>query len=221
MVDMKAKSIGKGLGRWPDLPYCRNKIPSCCKIADISRWTILSERDAHPITASFRIPPGYRHPISSPLRPCQEIVRPAIYGCPLLSYHAVSYCPIMLVWEFGNLIHPAIIMTPIPLTLIGIIPGHWLLDAEFTATSMIGFIALAGIEVRSSILLVDFAKNEIHRSTEIREAVVRSGQIRMRPIWVTNLTLIVVPLGCISTSDALVPKATEADAGACCPLPPP
>ncbi len=160
---------------------------------------------------------------------------------------------ILLVWEFGNLIHPAIIMAPIPLTLIGIIPGHWLLDAEFTATSMIGFIALAGIEVRSSILLVDFAKNEIHRGTEIREAVVRSGQIRMRPIWVTNLTLmagssmllfdpifqgmaisllfgplvatsltlIVVPLGCISTSDALVPKAAEADAGACCPLPPP
>ncbi len=96
---------------------------------------------------------------------------------------------ILLVWEFGNFIQPAIIMAPIPLTLIGIIPGHWLLDAEFTATSMIGFIALAGIEVRNSILLVDFAKNEIHRGAGVREAVVRAGRTRMRPIWVTDLTM--------------------------------
>ncbi len=96
---------------------------------------------------------------------------------------------ILLVWEFGNFIQPAIIMAPIPLTLIGIIPGHWLLNAEFTATSMIGFIALAGIEVRNSILLVDFAKNEIHRGMSVKEAVMMAGQIRMRPIWVTDLTM--------------------------------
>ncbi|MCP3871310.1 MAG: efflux RND transporter permease subunit [Gammaproteobacteria bacterium] len=141
---------------------------------------------------------------------------------------------ILLVWEFGNFIQPAIIMAPIPLTLIGIIPGHWVLGAEFTATSMIGFIALAGIEVRNSILLVDFAKNEVHRGVSVQEAVIRSGQIRMRPIWVTDLTmmagamailfdpifqgmaisllfgpivatsltLVVVPLGCISAGKA-------------------
>jgi multidrug efflux pump subunit AcrB len=141
---------------------------------------------------------------------------------------------ILLVWEFGNFIHPLIVMAPIPLTLIGIIPGHWLLNAEFTATSMIGFIALAGIEVRNSILLVDFAKNEIHHGRTVKEAVLRSGQTRMRPIWVTNitmmagaaalmfdpifqgmaisllfgaliattLTLVVVPLGCISAAKA-------------------
>ena len=141
---------------------------------------------------------------------------------------------ILLVWEFGNFIQPAIIMAPIPLTLIGIIPGHWLLNAEFTATSMIGFIALAGIEVRNSILLVDFAKNEVHRGVSVREAVMMAGQIRMRPIWVTDLTmmagafailfdpifqgmaisllfgpivatsltLVVVPLGCISAGGA-------------------
>ncbi|OOY53786.1 efflux RND transporter permease subunit [Solemya velum gill symbiont] len=141
---------------------------------------------------------------------------------------------ILLVWEFGNFIHPAIIMAPIPLTLIGIIPGHWIMDAEFTATSMIGFIALAGIEVRNSILLVDFARNEVHRGTHHVEAVVTAGQIRMRPIWVTDLTMmagaaaiildpifegmaisllfgpivavpltmIVVPLGCISACNA-------------------
>jgi multidrug efflux pump subunit AcrB len=96
---------------------------------------------------------------------------------------------ILLVWEFGNFIQPAIIMAPIPLTLIGIIPGHWLLSAEFTATSMIGFIALAGIEVRNSILLVDFAKNEVHRGISVKEAVMLAGQTRMRPIWVTDLTM--------------------------------
>ena len=96
---------------------------------------------------------------------------------------------ILLVIEFENFLIPATVMLPIPLTVIGIVPGHWLLDAEFTATSMIGFIALAGIEVRNSILFVDFAKNEMHRGLEIEEAVLRAGQTRMRPIWVTDLTM--------------------------------
>jgi multidrug efflux pump subunit AcrB len=96
---------------------------------------------------------------------------------------------ILLVIEFGDFLIPATVMLPIPLTVIGIVPGHWLLGAEFTATSMIGFIALAGIEVRNSILFVDFAKNEMHRGLSIEEAVVRAGQIRMRPIWVTDLTM--------------------------------
>ncbi|MCW8929371.1 MAG: efflux RND transporter permease subunit [Gammaproteobacteria bacterium] len=95
----------------------------------------------------------------------------------------------LLVLEFRNFILPSIIMAPIPLTLIGIIPGHWIMSAEFTATSMIGFIALAGIEVRSSILLVDFVKNEIHLGQDPMHAVATAGQIRMRPIWVTNLTM--------------------------------
>nr|WP_280818762.1 efflux RND transporter permease subunit [Thiorhodococcus minor] len=96
---------------------------------------------------------------------------------------------ILLVVEFGNFLVPATVMLPIPLTVIGIVPGHWLLGAEFTATSMIGFIALAGIEVRNSILFVDFAKNEMHRGVSIEEAVLRAGQTRMRPIWVTDLTM--------------------------------
>ena len=95
----------------------------------------------------------------------------------------------LLVLEFRNFILPAIIMAPIPLTLIGIIPGHWIMNAEFTATSMIGFIALAGIEVRNSILLVDFVKNEIHLGEDAMHAVANAGQIRMRPIWVTDLTM--------------------------------
>jgi multidrug efflux pump subunit AcrB len=95
----------------------------------------------------------------------------------------------LLVLEFKNFILPSIIMAPIPLTLIGIIPGHWIMNAEFTATSMIGFIALAGIEVRNSILLVDFVKNEIHLGQDAMHAVANAGQIRMRPIWVTDLTM--------------------------------
>jgi len=95
----------------------------------------------------------------------------------------------LLVLEFRNFILPAIIMAPIPLTLIGIIPGHWIMDAEFTATSMIGFIALAGIEVRNSILLVDFVKNELYLGEDAMHAVANAGQIRMRPIWVTDLTM--------------------------------
>jgi multidrug efflux pump subunit AcrB len=96
---------------------------------------------------------------------------------------------VLLVAEFRNFIHPAVIMAPIPLTLIGILPGHWLLGAEFTATSMIGFIALAGIEVRNSILLVDFAQEAVRRGLSVRDAVVEAGRTRLRPVWVTDLTM--------------------------------
>jgi len=95
----------------------------------------------------------------------------------------------LIVWEFKNFTLGGLIMAPIPLTLIGIIPGHWLMGAEFTATSMIGFIALAGIVVRNSILLVEFVKNEVEKGKDITEAVVSAGQIRMRPILITALTL--------------------------------
>ena len=67
---------------------------------------------------------------------------------------------VLIVAWFRSFITPLIIMAPIPLTLVGILPGHWLFGAFFTATSMIGFIALAGIIVRNSILLVDFIELE-------------------------------------------------------------
>ena len=95
----------------------------------------------------------------------------------------------LIVWEFKNFTIAGVIMAPIPLTLIGIIPGHWIMGAEFTATSMIGFIALAGIIVRNSILLVEFVKNEVADGMNIVDAVVSAGQIRMRPIFITALTL--------------------------------
>ena len=96
----------------------------------------------------------------------------------------------LVVWEFGNFRLPGIIMAPIPLTLIGIIPGHWLLGAEFTATSMIGFIALGGIIVRNSILLVDFSKHAIQEGMDVREAVILSARTRTRPIVITALALV-------------------------------
>jgi multidrug efflux pump subunit AcrB len=96
----------------------------------------------------------------------------------------------LIVWEFKNFVLAGLIMAPIPLTLIGIVPGHWLLGAEFTATSMIGFIALAGIIVRNSILLVEFVKHEVGKGNDIVDAVINAGQIRMRPILITAFTLI-------------------------------
>ncbi len=96
----------------------------------------------------------------------------------------------LVVVEFKNFIFPSIIMAPIPLTLVGIIPGHWLFDAEFTATSMIGWIALAGIIVRNSILLVDFTKHEVNRGVPVIDAVINSCQARTRPIVITALALV-------------------------------
>ncbi|MGV6847946.1 MAG: efflux RND transporter permease subunit [Marinibacterium sp.] len=98
---------------------------------------------------------------------------------------------ILVVAEFRDFTLPAVIMAPIPLTLIGIVPGHWLLGADFTATSMIGFIALAGIIVRNSILLVEFARAEVHKGMDVKEAITLAAQVRLRPILITALALII------------------------------
>ncbi len=142
---------------------------------------------------------------------------------------------ILVVWEFGNFTMPAIVMAPIPLTLVGIVPGHWILGASFTATSMIGFIALAGIIVRNSILLVDFSRSAVERGVPVVDAVISACATRSRPIIITALalvvgssvilsdpifqgmaislmfggavstvlTLVVIPLGCVSFRKAL------------------
>jgi hypothetical protein len=102
---------------------------------------------------------------------------------------------VLVVWEFGNFRIPLVIMAPIPLTLLGIIPAHWLafqlgMGGEFTATSMIGWIALAGIIVRNSILLVDFSIHEVQKGVPVTEAVIRSCKTRTRPIVITALALV-------------------------------
>lgn len=94
---------------------------------------------------------------------------------------------LLVVAQFGSYFLPLIIMAPIPLTIIGVMPGHALLGAQFTATSMIGMIALAGIIVRNSILLVDFIQQELAAGRSAAEAVVRAGAIRARPIALTAL----------------------------------
>jgi multidrug efflux pump subunit AcrB len=82
---------------------------------------------------------------------------------------------------------PLIIMAPIPLTVIGVMPGHALLGAHFTATSMIGMIALAGIIVRNSILLVDFVNQALAEGRALGEAVIEACAVRAQPIVLTAL----------------------------------
>lgn len=98
---------------------------------------------------------------------------------------------LLIVGQFQSFITPLIIMAPIPLTLIGILPGHWLTGSYFTATSMIGFIALAGIIVRNSILLVDFIQIQERAGVALSEAVIKAGAIRTRPILLTAAALMV------------------------------
>ena len=94
---------------------------------------------------------------------------------------------LLVVAQFRSYLVPLIIMAPIPLTLIGVMPGHALLGAKFTATSMIGMIALAGIIVRNSILLVDFINQQVQAGMNLQEAVIRSGAVRAKPIILTGL----------------------------------
>jgi multidrug efflux pump subunit AcrB len=97
----------------------------------------------------------------------------------------------LVVGWFKSFVTPLIIMAPIPLTLIGILPAHGLFGIFFTATSMIGFIALAGIIVRNSILLVDFINLELEMGEKLEDAVIRAGAVRFRPIVLTALALVV------------------------------
>ena len=92
---------------------------------------------------------------------------------------------LLVVAQFRSYLTPLIIMAPIPLTVIGVMPGHALLGANFTATSMIGMIALAGIIVRNSILLVDFVNLRLAEGSELRDAVMQSAAARAKPIALT------------------------------------
>ncbi len=94
---------------------------------------------------------------------------------------------LLVVAQFRSYLVPLIIMAPIPLTIIGVMPGHALVGAQFTATSMIGMIALAGIIVRNSILLVDFVNEQVAEGMDFAEAVIQSAAIRAKPIALTGL----------------------------------
>ena len=92
---------------------------------------------------------------------------------------------VLVVGQFRSFTLPLVILTPIPLTLIGIVLGHMLFAAPFTATSMIGFIALAGIIVRNSILLVDFIRHARAPEKSLRQTLLEAGMIRFKPIVLT------------------------------------
>ncbi|MCP5396958.1 MAG: efflux RND transporter permease subunit, partial [Sphingomonadaceae bacterium] len=92
---------------------------------------------------------------------------------------------VLVVGQFQNFRLPLVILTPVPLTLVGIVLGHILFQAPFTATSMIGFIALAGIIVRNSILLVDFIRHARSPEKSLRDTLLEAGMIRFKPIVLT------------------------------------
>ncbi|MCB2058379.1 MAG: efflux RND transporter permease subunit, partial [Novosphingobium sp.] len=92
---------------------------------------------------------------------------------------------VLVVGQFKSFQLPLVILTPVPLTLVGIVLGHMLFMAPFTATSMIGFIALAGIIVRNSILLVDFIRHARSPDKSLRETLLEAGMIRFKPIVLT------------------------------------
>ena len=94
---------------------------------------------------------------------------------------------VLVVAQFRSYLVPLVIMAPIPLTLVGVMPGHALLGAQYTATSMIGMIALAGIIVRNSILLVDFARQRLDEGVPAHEAVTAAAAARAKPIALTAL----------------------------------
>ncbi|MES2846220.1 MAG: efflux RND transporter permease subunit [Pseudomonadota bacterium] len=97
---------------------------------------------------------------------------------------------ILVVMQFGSFKLPLVVLTPVPLTFIGILLGHWLFGAPFSATSMIGFIALAGIIVRNSILLVDFIRHAAP-GKPLRDVLIEAGSIRFKPILLTALAAMI------------------------------
>ncbi|HCE66552.1 MAG: multidrug transporter AcrB [Geobacteraceae bacterium GWC2_55_20] len=98
---------------------------------------------------------------------------------------------VLVVAWFKDFTTPLVIMAPIPLTLIGILPGHAAFGAFFTATSMIGFIALAGIIVRNSIILIDFAEMKRREGMALDEAIIEAGAVRFRPMLLTGAAVVV------------------------------
>jgi multidrug efflux pump subunit AcrB len=109
----------------------------------------------------------------------------AAFGVALLGIY------ILVVAQFGSFKLPLVILTPVPLTFIGILVGHWLFNAPFSATSMIGFIALAGIIVRNSILLVDFIRSAHTGERELTDVLIEAGAIRFKPILLTALAAMI------------------------------
>ncbi len=163
-------------------------------------YAILAMKDA---IAGIHLPEGYRFEQYSAVQPWLETryamkwdgewhITYEVFRDLGLAFAAVLVIIYILVvaW-FRSFVTPLVIMTPIPLTLVGILPGHLAFGAFFTATSMIGFIALAGIVVRNSILLVDFIQMEWREKGGLRDALIMAGAVRLRPIVLTAAAVVV------------------------------
>jgi len=103
---------------------------------------------------------------------------------------ALLFIYLLLVGYYGSFMIPLVAMSAIPLGLAGVFPGHWLMGQSFTATSMIGVIALAGVVVRNSLLIIDFVQDYMKLGMSLREAVSEAGAVRLRPILLTALAIV-------------------------------
>jgi multidrug efflux pump subunit AcrB len=104
---------------------------------------------------------------------------------------AIIIIYMLIVGWFQNFITPVIMLAAIPLSLIGIVLGHWMLGAYFTATSMVGFIALAGVMVRNSVLLIDFIDIRLKKGSPLKQAIIEAGAVRITPILLTAGAVVV------------------------------
>jgi multidrug efflux pump subunit AcrB len=98
---------------------------------------------------------------------------------------------VLMVGWFRSFVTPLIVMVAIPFSLVGILPAHGMMDAFFTATSMIGFMAGGGIVVRNSIILVDFIELRVREGMPLSEAVIDAGAVRFRPMMLTAMAVVV------------------------------
>jgi multidrug efflux pump subunit AcrB len=103
---------------------------------------------------------------------------------------ALTFIFLVLVAYYQSFSLPLVAMAAIPLGLAGIFPGHWLMGQPFTATSMIGIIALAGVVVRNSLLIIDFVLDYLRQGMDLREAILEAGAVRLRPILLTALAIV-------------------------------
>ena len=95
---------------------------------------------------------------------------------------------LLLVAYYQSFKIPLVAMAAVPFGLVGIFPGHWLLDTTFSATSMIGIIALAGVVVRNALLIIDFVRDNLRAGMPLNDALCEAGAVRLKPIMLTTIT---------------------------------
>lgn len=103
---------------------------------------------------------------------------------------AMVFVFLLLVGYYQSFMTPLVAMAAVPLGMIGVFPGHWIMGADFSATSMVGIIALAGVAIRSSLLIIDFIRENQGQGMALQEAAYQAGVVRARPILLTTLAVI-------------------------------